>query len=62
MADEKKVQLPADATLTKDNFLINGDGSVTVKNSDLSKFLAEKLQSSVADQAKKNEYIGVVWG
>ena len=62
MSGEKKISLPADTSLTSKNFMLNKDGSVTIKNKELSTYLADKLQASVANKSVDSEYVGVVWG
>lgn len=62
MPEEKKLSLPADTTLTSQNFTLNPDGSVTIKNGELSRYLSDKLNASIADPAKSKEWVGVVWG
>ena len=62
MADKKDLTLPADATLTSDNFSLNSDGTVTVKNSELSKLLQQKLKGAVDDPNVNAVSVGVVVG
>lgn len=62
MSEEKRVKLPADKTLTSENFLLNPDGTVTIKNEDLSSYLRDKINYSVSDTARSSEYVGVIWG
>ncbi len=62
MAEEKKLRLPADATLTAENFKLNHDGSVTIQNKELSAYLTDKLTASVKNPKVDQEYVGVVWG
>lgn len=62
MADQKNSTLPADATLTSNNFSLNSDGTVTIKNSELSKLLQDKLKGAVADPSVNAVNIGITIG
>jgi len=63
MADQRNdVTIPADSTLTVDNFSINSDGTVTVKNKELADALKNKLEGALSDPSTNAVSVGVVVG
>ena len=65
MAKETKtlqIELPADNTLTSDNFKIDADGNVVIKNAALKALLKEKLQPAVNDANTNAISVGVTVG
>jgi hypothetical protein len=55
-----EVTLPADAKLTADQFSVDADGNVVVKNPKLAEVLKTNLQSAVKDPNVNEVKIGVV--
>ncbi len=54
------IKLNADSSLTKDAFSFNDDGSVTVKNAEMSKLLKENLKAA-EDSLEKEAAVGLIW-
>lgn len=59
---DRTVNLPADTTLTTDNFSVNSDGTVTIKNNELNDLLRRSLEDSVADNQVAAVSVGVTVG
>ena len=58
----KTFKLTPDRSLTADHFVFNPDGTVTVKNSDLSKFLADNLKAKPPQNPAMLWSVGVTVG
>lgn len=54
-----EVELPATKRLTTDNFIINADGSVTIKEDDLAQLLKANTEKAVADDSVNLVSVGV---
>ena len=60
--ENKDLQLPADASLIAESFVLNPDGTVTVKNSELNEVLTRKLKDAVADANVNAVNVGITVG
>lgn len=60
MAKIPTVKLSADKSLTSEAFSFNSDGSVTVKNAELSKMLKENLNKAVS-APDTEAAVGLIW-
>ena len=63
MTEERKdIKVPADRSLTEENFCLNEDGTVTIMNKELADTLKEKLENAKQDVTTTATSVGVVVG